>query len=193
MEDAATLSEIWKILAKNCWMETSVGRRGRLRFSGILLKAFFTLAPLAVSTCFLLPISPKLDASIYFSESTSGTGTFGLGIKVANNGFGRATDIEYNLTITGSLNLPIAYTVSYSYSEIISSIAGLASAYTSIIGSGDVYIPCGYECDIVWYDDAGKKYDPISVKGSFNVDNLLSLMSSSQAAAFKMKTLTAQP
>lgn len=118
----------------------------------------------------IIETDPDLVASVYYESSESTFGIFGLGVKIENLGTRKAENIEYNLFLSGSLDLVILYTLNYSSCDIEYECSGEEIVYTSFIGTATQYIPYFYDLFISWEDNEGNDYGPILVNGAFSVD-----------------------
>jgi len=131
----------------------------------------FLLAGLGIlGSCSLTSPDPELTGAVYYAESESYYGTFGLGVKLKNTGGRDARNIEYNMFIFGSNYGLILYDLSPEHSDPVYSVGAGGTANSSFIGAADTYVPCYYELFVYWHDDAGERYGPILVEGAFAVD-----------------------
>jgi hypothetical protein len=140
-------------------------KRVRTVFLALLCAGFAFLG-----SCALVSVDPELTGTVYYAESESYYGTFGLGVEITNTGGRDAVGLEYNLYIFGSEMGIISYGLSYEYSDPVYSVTAGTKANSLFIGAADTYVPCYYELFVYWYDDTGKRYGPINVEGAFAVD-----------------------
>lgn len=137
---------------------------------GIVLGFAFVCAGV-FSSCALLNTEPELVADVYYAESESYYGIFGLGVELENTGYGDAVDLNYGLFILGSKGSLVLYSLSGKYSDIVYAVEAKSTEYTSFIGVTDMYVPYSYELFIEWEDNRGNEYGPILVKGDFTLDS----------------------
>lgn len=123
-----------------------------------------------LGSCSLVSVDPELTGTVYYAESESYYGTFGLGVELTNTGGKDAVRLEYNLYILGSERGIILYGLSSEYSDPVYTVPAGTKANSSFIGAADRYVPCYYELFVYWYDDTGKRYGPVNAEGSFAVD-----------------------
>lgn len=58
------------------------------------------------SSCAMLNPEPELVADVYYAESESYYGTFGLGVELENTGYGDAVDLNYGpILVEGDFTL----------------------------------------------------------------------------------------
>ena len=145
-------------------------RRVKNILKGIMLGFAFVCAGV-FSSCALLNHEPELVADVYYAESESYYGTFGLGVELKNTGYGDAVDLNYGLFILGSNGSLVLYSLSEEYSDIVYTVEAKSTEYTSFIGVTDMYVPYSYELFIEWEDNQGNTYGPILVEGDFTLDS----------------------
>lgn len=139
--------------------------------SKVIVLSFAIVCAGLFSSCALLKPEPELFADVYYAESESYYGTFGLGVELENTGYGDAVDLNYGLFILGSNGSLVLYALSEEYSDIVYTVEAQSTEYSSFIGSTNTYVPYSYELFIEWEDNQGNEYGPILVEGDFTLDS----------------------